>query len=99
MEQCILRRCIGTRFPFFVFLSCMIVLFIIMLSPSNAFSVDITLAWDYPNEEKDQISGYKVFYRKEGEEYNYNEQYEQVDDPNIQTCTIYNLDNSYVVFL
>jgi hypothetical protein len=51
--------------------------------------MDITLKWA-PNNDPD-LAGYKVFYREEGQSYNYNEPYWESTEPE---CTIYDLDNT-----
>ena len=54
---------------------------------SSLHAMDITLQWT-PNSEPN-VSGYKVFYRKEGQSYNYNAPYWETIEAK---CTIYDLD-------
>ena len=63
---------------------------ILFLFPQNAHAVDVTLAWDANSE--DDLAGYKVFYRTEGQNYNYNDPAWEGDKTET-TCTIYNLDD------
>jgi hypothetical protein len=65
------------------------------MCPQNAYSVDIVFAWD-ANTEND-LDGYKIFCRGEGESYNYDNPVLEVhfnepgENPQEPTCTIYNL--------
>jgi hypothetical protein len=54
---------------------------------SSLHAMDITLQWA-PNNEPD-LAGYKVFYREEGQPYNYNAPYWESTEPE---STIYDLD-------
>lgn len=62
-------------------------LFIFFCFVSSLHAMDITLQWT-PNKEPD-VAGYKVFYREEGQSYNYNDPYWETIEPK---CTIYDLD-------
>jgi len=68
------------------------------MCPQNAYSVDIVLAWD-ANTEND-LDGYKIFRRVEGESYNYDDPVLEVhfnepgENPQEPTCTIYNLEDN-----
>jgi len=60
-----------------------------LLSPQLAGAVDITLGWN-ANSEAD-LDGYRIFYREDGESYDYNSpDWEGTDT----TCTISNLDDN-----
>ena len=56
---------------------------------TSGYAVDVTLKWT-PNNEPN-LAGYKVFYRQEGQLYNYTNPYWETTDP---TCTIYDLDET-----
>ena len=76
------------------FLACAFIYFIsfiliFLLSAQNVYSLDVTLAWD-PNSEND-LAGYRIFYREEGQSYNYEEPAWEGSET---TCTIYNLDDN-----
>ncbi len=58
------------------------------MSPQNACAVDVTLAWDANSE--DDLAGYRIFYREDGQSYDYNNPAWEGTD---RTCTIYNLDD------
>ena len=66
-----------------------IVLFSILMCPALALSADVTLAWDPP--ETGQVDGYKLFYREQGQSYNYNQPACDVVDT---TCTVTDLDDA-----
>lgn len=51
---------------FIVFASLILIL---LLSSQNVYAVDVTLAWDANSE--DDLAGYRIFCRKEGESYDY----------------------------
>jgi len=78
-----------TRFSTFGFLSLFTFVLVFFLFPQNVYSFDVTLAWD-PNSEKD-LAGYRIFYREEGQSYNYEEPAWEGSET---TCTIYNLDDN-----
>ncbi len=56
---------------------------------TSGYAMDITLKWT-PNNEPN-LAGYKVFYRQEGQSYNYTNPYWETTDP---TCIIYDLDET-----
>jgi hypothetical protein len=56
---------------------------------SSLYAMDITLRWA-PNNEPN-VAGYKVFYRKADQSYNYNKPYWECTEPE---CTIYDLDKT-----
>jgi hypothetical protein len=56
---------------------------------SSLHAMDITLQWA-PNKEPD-VAGYKVFFREEGQSYNYNAPYWETIEAK---CTIYDLDTT-----
>ncbi|MBW2604884.1 MAG: hypothetical protein JRE28_11320 [Deltaproteobacteria bacterium] len=62
-------------------------LFIFLGLVSSLHAMDITLQWT-PNNEPD-LAGYKVFYREEGQSYNYIAPYWECTEAE---CTIYDLD-------
>lgn len=64
-----------------------ILLFFCFASPG--YALDVTLKWA-PNSEPN-LAGYKVFFREEGQSYNYNTPYWETTEP---TCTIYDLDET-----
>lgn len=67
-------------------------LFFILLSfffVTSSYATDVTLKWT-PNNEPN-LAGYTVFYREEGQSYNYTNPYWETTDP---TCTIYELDET-----
>jgi fibronectin type 3 domain-containing protein len=75
------------------FLLVFVLSFLILLSPNTACPVDVTLAWDANTEE--DLAGYKVFYREDGQSYDYKiPAWEGTDT----TCTIYNLDDNAVYY-
>lgn len=88
-----LLRCIKKLFQirFFRFFSfgilCLGTLSLIFIQfPKDVYSVDLTLVWDEISEE--DLSGYKIFYREEGQSYNYAEPAWEGTE---KTCIIYNL--------
>lgn len=67
-------------------------LFFILLffcSVTSSYATDVTLNWT-PNSEPN-LAGYTVFYRQEGQSYNFTNPYWETTDP---TCTIYDLDET-----
>jgi hypothetical protein len=56
---------------------------------SSLYAMDITLQWA-PSDEPG-LAGYKVFYRQDGQSYNYSQPYWECTDPQ---CTIYDLDTT-----
>jgi polyisoprenoid-binding protein YceI len=78
-----------SRFTSFGFLSLAALALILCLVPQNVYAVDVTLAWD-PNGEED-LAGYKIFYRQEGQSYNYQE---PAWEGTGTTCTIYDLSDN-----
>jgi len=89
MKKSYVTKCLQTRFSIFGFLSLLTFVLVLFLLTPNAYSLDVTLAWD-PNSEEN-LAGYRIFYREEGQSYNY-------DSPTWEgsetTCTIYNLDDN-----
>ena len=84
---------------FLNFLACVFIYFvpltfIFLLSAQNVYSLDVTLVWaPNPNNEEDLVAGYRIFYRKEGQGYEYeNPTWEGSET----TCTIYNLDDNTI---
>ncbi|MDL1964173.1 MAG: fibronectin type III domain-containing protein [Deltaproteobacteria bacterium] len=78
---------------FLYFLACVFIyfvplIFILLLSTQNVYSLDVTLSWN-PNSEKD-LAGYRIFYREDDQSYDYEEPAWQGSET---TCTIYNLDD------
>jgi chitinase len=72
-------------------LFCFLLVLVICFFPSVAFSYDISLSWD---ESSDDVDGYKVFMRVQGQSYDYNAPVFQGD---AGSCTItgLNLDVQY----
>lgn len=58
-------------------------------SVTSGYTIDVTLKW-IPNNEPN-LAGYKVFYRQEGQSYNFTDPYWETTEP---TCTIYDLDET-----
>ena len=56
---------------------------------TSGYAIDVSLKWT-PNNEPN-LAGYTVFYRQEGQSYNYTNPYWETTDP---TCTIYDLDET-----
>ena len=77
----------------FPFLLVFVVSSLILLSPNTACPVDVTLAWDASTEEN--LAGYKIFYRENGQSYDYNNPAWEGADT---TCTIYDLDDNAAYF-
>ena len=68
---------------------------ILFLFPQNVYAADVTLAWDANSEE--DLAGYRIFYREEGQNYDYNVPGWEGSDT---TCTISNLnDNTTYYFV
>ncbi|MFZ0482575.1 MAG: fibronectin type III domain-containing protein [Desulfobacterales bacterium] len=66
-------------------------LFFCFVTSGNA--IDVTLKWT-PNNESN-LAGYTVFYRQEGQPYNYTTPYWETTDP---ACTIYDLDETQTYY-
>ena len=80
---------------FLYFLACVFIyfvplIFILLLSAQNVCSLEVTLAWD-SNSEEELVATYRIFYRKEGQSYDYKE---PAWEGSKTTCTIYNLDDN-----
>jgi hypothetical protein len=60
---------------------------------TSGYAIDVTLKWT-PNNESN-LAGYTVFYRQEGQSYNYTTPYWETTDP---TCTIYDLDETQTYY-
>lgn len=56
---------------------------------TSGYAMDVTLKW-IPNNELN-LAGYSVYYRQEGQSYDYTNPYWETTDP---TCTIYDLDEN-----
>jgi Fibronectin type III domain len=56
---------------------------------SSLYAMDITLKWAPNNDSK--VTGYKVYYRIDGQSYNYNAPYWECTDTE---CTVYDLDKT-----
>jgi hypothetical protein len=68
------------------------ILFVIFLLFNLAvpvYAIDITLQWS-PNNGP-ELAGYRIFYREEGQSYNYDNPYWETIN---NTCTIYDLDET-----
>lgn len=60
---------------------------------TSGYATDVTLKWT-PNNEPN-LAGHTVFYRQEGQSYNYTNPYWETTDP---TCTIYDLDKTQTYY-
>jgi len=60
---------------------------------TSGYAIDVSLKWT-PNNESN-LAGYTVFYRQEGQSYNYTNPYWETTDP---TCTIYGLDETQTYY-
>ncbi|MGA1841103.1 MAG: fibronectin type III domain-containing protein, partial [bacterium] len=64
----------STRFHIQIFrlkvIFLIILIFSLFIIPQNVHSVIFELDWDFPEELQSQIIGYRVFFRKKGEDYN-----------------------------
>lgn len=69
------------------YLSIFVLLFFCLATPG--YALDVTLQW-VPNNEPN-LAGYQVFYRQEGQSYNYTSPYWETID---NTCTVYDLDET-----
>jgi hypothetical protein len=78
----------GSWFSPVWFLSLFTFTFVLLGSPQRSYGVDVTLSWGANSEE--DVAGYRVFDRLQGEPYNYNDPAWEGTDT---TCTIYNLDD------
>jgi hypothetical protein len=76
-------------FHFILFSFLIILPLIFFLSAENAYSMEITLAWDAVTDV--DLAGYRIFYRVDGEIYDYNSPAWEGIDTN---CTITNLNSS-----
>ena len=79
---------------FLYFLACVFIyfvplIFILLLSTQNVYSLDVTLTWN-PNSEEN-LAGYRIFYRENDQSYDYEVPAWEGSDT---TCTIYNLDDN-----
>ena len=93
MSQSYKAKRLGPRFSSFLLsglLSLVALISVSLVSPENIYAVDVTLAWDTNSEPN--LDGYKIFYRQEGDMYNYNHP-DWVGSYTETTCTIYGLDN------
>jgi hypothetical protein len=86
-----IRKLLGTQrsqFSPLWFLSLFTFALVLLGSPQPSYGVDVTLSWGANSEE--DLAGYRVFDRLQGEPYNYNDPAWEGTDT---TCTIYNLDD------
>jgi len=60
---------------------------------ASGYALDVTLEWNANNESG--LAGYSVFYRQEGQSYNYANPYWETTD---STCTIYDLDETQTYY-
>jgi len=82
----------GTNKKFNILTTWNYLLFFILLFfclATSSYAIDVTLKWT-PNNEPN-LAGYTVFYRQEGQLYNYTNPYWETTD---STCTIYDLDET-----
>ena len=74
----------------FLNIQSILLLFLLLFGvASPLYAMDITLRWA-PNDEPN-VAGYKVFYREEGQSYNYDVPYWESTEPE---CTVYDLDET-----
>ena len=91
MSPCHVKKPLRARFFRFSnigVLSLVAFALVLLLFPQNVYAVDVTLTWNENTEE--HLAGYRVFYRQEGQSYNYNQPAWEGTDT---TCTIYALDD------
>ena len=60
---------------------------------TSGYAIDVSLKWT-PNNESN-LAGYTVFYRQEGQSYNYTNPYFETTEP---TCTVYDLDENQTYY-
>jgi len=93
------NKYIKSRLPSFLargFIYFVPLILILLLSAQNVFSAGVTLAWDANNEE--DLDGYRVFCRKEGQSYDYKNR--AWDGDRTETsCTINLNDNTTYYFV
>jgi len=77
-----LARCFICFFP---------LILILLLSAQDLFSAEVTLAWNSNSDPN--LDGYKIFYRQEGDTYNYDHP-AWAGNHTETTCTIYGLDDN-----
>jgi hypothetical protein len=75
-------------------LSLFTIAFVHLFLPQHSYGVNVTLSWE-PNSEAD-LAGYRIFYREEGQGYNYNNPAWEGTDT---TSTIYNLDDDTTYYI
>ena len=88
------------RFPFFgacAFVYFVSFILIFLLSAQNVYSLDVKLAWN-PNSDGDPVDGYRIFYREEGQSYNYEKPDWDSSNSSDTTCTIHNLDDNTIYY-
>lgn len=93
MSRSYATKLLGPRFSSFLISGLLSIVTFVLVSlvfPQNIYAVDITLTWD-SNSEPD-LDGYKVFYRQEGDSYDYNHP-DWAGSRTETTCTIYGLDD------
>ena len=86
MSRSCVTKCLRLRFFRFIslgFIPLGALALILCLVPQNVYAIDVTLAWDSNSEE--DLAGYRILYRQEGQSYNYQEPAWQGPDT---TCTI-----------
>ena len=77
--------------PTKILFSALFLLMILFSSANIAHGLDLSFAWDahtYPD-----LAGYRVFFRQEGQNYDYNN---PVWDGTETTCTIFGLDDNFI---
>ena len=78
-----------------LYLFSIIFLITFLFIKKNVYSFEIKLTWDSFYEEEDQITGYRAFYREEGQNYNYNN---PIWEGTEKFCTISNLDDKKIYY-
>jgi hypothetical protein len=82
----VFRKTFLSSANFLVFAICMFSLF---FSPCSVWAVNVTLTWNANTE--DDLAGYRIFYREEGQSYNYNS---PAYEGTATTCIVPNLDDN-----
>ena len=90
------RKSLDACFFILEYFSIFIIFMVILISAKYVFPFDVKITWD-KNEEKG-IAGYKIFCRKEGQDYNYDYN-APVWLGTATSCAIYGLDDMEAYYL